>query len=60
MKIKAFNSFLFLIFPLISFAQEVLITTGGNVEATGSIFYSVGQVFYITSEDSTGSTLQGV
>lgn len=47
-------------FPILSFSQEVVVTTGGTVSGSGSISYTVGQVFYISSEDSSGSTLQGV
>ena len=50
-----------LLFSIVySYGQEVVVTTGGNVQATGSISYTVGQVFYITSQDNSGSVLQGV
>ncbi|MAD97380.1 MAG: hypothetical protein CMB99_08650 [Flavobacteriaceae bacterium] len=43
-----------------SHAQEVILSTGGTVTATGSVSYSVGQVFYTSTIESSGSVLLGV
>jgi len=59
----------FLPFVLLSFiaslsfslAQEVITASGGNAEGSGgSVSYSVGQVFYMTHEGTTGSVNEGV
>lgn len=58
------NTFLaFLMSLFISFlsAQESINTSGGQANGSGGIVsYSVGQVFYITDIDATGSVAKGV
>ncbi len=60
---KPFLSFVLLSFILsmsISSAQEVIPASGGNAEGSGgSVSYSVGQMFYMTHEGSTGSVNEG-
>jgi len=43
-------------------AQDAIPATGGHVSVIGqgSVSYTVGQVFFITSTGTTGSVLQGV
>lgn len=40
--------------------QEVVLSSGGTVSNSGSVSYSVGQVFYTSSIDNSGSVLLGV
>ncbi len=45
----------------ISSAQEVIPASGGNAEGSGgSVSYSIGQMFYMTHEGTTGSVSEGV
>ena len=42
-------------------AQEVISTTGHNSTGNGgSVSYSIGQIFYITEGETTGTIVQGV
>ena len=44
-----------------AFSQESVNTSGGNATGSGgSVSYSVGQVFFNTSESTTGSVVEGV
>lgn len=43
------------------YAQENILPVGGNVKnTTGSVSYSIGQVFYVQHQQSTGSIAEGV
>jgi len=60
-KTKYYVAFLFSIGMLITNAQENTVSSGANATGTGgSASYSVGQAFYITSSDASGSVAQGV
>jgi len=49
------------IFINANFGQSGIVTTGGNVAgASGSVSYSVGQVFYLTHESATGTVHEGL
>ncbi len=44
-----------------AFSQESVNISGGNAIGTGgSVSYSVGQVFFNTSESTTGSVTEGI
>lgn len=50
-----------LIFIHPDFGQAGIVTTGSNVTgASGSVSYSVGQVFYLTHESTTGTVHEGL
>ena len=52
---------LLLIIPFLSFGQESISTTGGDVVNTsGSIHYTIGQVFHKNYISSDGSIAEGV
>jgi len=54
-------TYLFLLFAIVSNAQELPTATGGDATgAGGSSAYSVGQVVYTTNTAATGSVAQGV
>tara|TARA_B110000285_G_C14933875_1_gene518609 strand:+ start:371 stop:856 length:486 start_codon:yes stop_codon:yes gene_type:complete len=42
------------------YAQEAVLAGGGDASGTGSLSYSIGQVFYITNTGSDGTVGQGV
>ena len=43
-----------------SMAQQTVCTTGGDAHGNGTISFSVGQPFYIVSDNQTGSLTPGV
>jgi hypothetical protein len=46
---------------IISQAQSTIPAAGGNAAGTGgTVSYSVGQVFYMTIDETSGSVIQGV
>ena len=52
---------IFLISLQLSYAQEIVPSTGGNATGTGGTSsFTVGQVFYTSNASSTGSVSQGV
>ena len=60
-KTTYYVAFLFSIGMLVTNAQENTVSSGANATgAGGSVSYTVGQAFYITSTDSAGSVSQGV
>lgn len=60
-KTTYYVAFLFSIGMLTTNAQENTVSTGANATgAGGTASYSVGQAFYITSSDPSGSVSQGV
>jgi len=60
-KTKYYVAFLCSIGMLMTNAQENTVSSGGNATgAGGSASYTVGQAFYITSSDPSGSVAQGV
>jgi len=60
-KTKYYVAFLFSIGMLTTNAQENTVSSGANASgAGGTVSYSVGQAFYITCSDSSGSASQGV
>lgn len=60
-KTTYYVAFLCSIGMLITNAQENTVSSGGNATGTGgSTSYTVGQAFYITSSDPSGSVSQGV
>jgi len=60
-KTRYYVAFLFSIGMLVTSAQENTVSTGGNASgAGGTVSYTVGQAFYNTSSDTTGSVSQGV
>jgi hypothetical protein len=42
------------------YAQEAVVSGGGDATGTGSVSYSMGQVFYETYSGPTGTVAQGV
>lgn len=49
------------IFINANLGQSGIVTTGGNVSgASGSVSYSVGQVFYLTHESGAGTVHEGL
>ncbi|RZK10364.1 MAG: T9SS type A sorting domain-containing protein [Flavobacterium sp.] len=58
------NNFMYLTFLLGAFsvnAQEALLVTGANTSSsTGTVSYSIGQPFYISSQGTDGSLSEGV
>ncbi|PHS10344.1 MAG: hypothetical protein COA88_02565 [Kordia sp.] len=60
-KTTYYVAFLFSIGMLATNAQENTVSSGANAtSAGGSVSYTVGQAFYVTSTDSSGSVSQGV
>ncbi|NQY30844.1 MAG: T9SS type A sorting domain-containing protein [Flavobacteriaceae bacterium] len=60
-KTRYYVAFLFSIGMLATNAQENTVSSGANATgAGGSVSYTVGQAFYITSTDTAGSVSQGV
>lgn len=60
-KTRYYVAFLFSIGMLVTNAQENTVSSGENATgAGGTVSYSVGQAFYITSTDTAGSISQGV
>lgn len=60
-KTKYYVAFLFSIGMLTINAQENTVSSGGEASGTGgTVSYSIGQAFYITSTDASGSVSQGV
>ena len=60
-KTKYYVAFLCSIGMLMTNAQENTVSSGGNaIGAGGTVSYTVGQAFYITSSDPSGSVSQGV
>lgn len=60
-KTKYYVALLCSIGMLTTNAQENTVSSGANATgASGSVSYSVGQAFYITSSDTAGSVAQGV
>lgn len=60
-KTKYYVAFLFSIGMLSTNAQENTVSSGGDASgAGGTVSYSIGQSFYITSTDTSGSVSQGV
>lgn len=58
---KFYSTVLFFVFVFFSYAQEAVVTAGGDVEnGVGSVSYSIGQVFYLTIEDDEFSVSQGI
>jgi hypothetical protein len=58
---KLIITFWLLVLPLYNYAQESILTGGGNGSGDdGSVSYSVGQVFYSGSNESNGSVSEGV
>lgn len=61
MKIKLLLLVLALLFFQMSFAQQSVNASGGNVSnASGSVSYSIGQVFSKSSASATHSIIEGV
>jgi hypothetical protein len=58
---KSKLTLIFLISLQLSYAQEIVPSTGGNATGTGGTSsFTVGQVFYTSNASSTGSVSQGV
>jgi hypothetical protein len=59
---KKFKLTLIFLFSLqLSYAQEIVPSTGGNAPGTGGTSsFTVGQVFYTSNASSTGSVSQGL
>ena len=58
---KSQLTLIFLISLQLSYAQEIVPSTGGNATGTGGTSsFTVGQVFYTSNASSTGSVSQGV
>ena len=50
-----------LLSSICNYAQQAVVTTGGNASSTsGSVSYTVGQVAYTTNTGTNGSIAQGV
>jgi hypothetical protein len=53
--------FVVILFSTGIYAQTGIITTGGNAtSSSGSVSYSIGQVFYLTHESTAGKIHEGV
>jgi hypothetical protein len=58
---KLFLLFTGLIFTQIIYAQQTIVSSGGNtIGSGGSVSYSVGQLVYTTESGTNGSVTQGV
>ena len=52
--------FLLSLTPILTFSQESIPASGGEATGTGAVSYSIGQIFYTTSDDGTYSSSLGV